>query len=63
MARGWKFWTLKVELYYPCREKIGADQLRSNHEADLHLNFRICKTLFSHDASHQGAYIGRISVE
>ena len=43
MARGWKFWILKVEkLYYPCCENKGADQLRGNHEADLRLCFRIC---------------------
>ena len=30
MARGWKFWILKVEeLYYTCSENKGADQLRS----------------------------------
>ena len=36
MARGWKFWIYKVEeLYYPCSENKGADQLRSYCEADL----------------------------
>ena len=30
MVRGWKFWKLKVEeLYYPCIENKGADQLRT----------------------------------
>ena len=30
MARDWKFWILKVEeLYYPCSENKGADQLRA----------------------------------
>ena len=30
MAKGWKFWLKKVEeLYYPCSEQKGADQLRS----------------------------------
>ena len=30
MARGWKFGMYKVEeLYYPCSENKGADQLRS----------------------------------
>ena len=48
MARGWKFWIWKVEeLYYPCSENKGADQLRSNCEADLRLCFRICKSLSS----------------
>ena len=46
MARNWKFWILKVEeLYYPCSENKGADQLRSYCEADLHLCFGICKLL------------------
>ena len=30
------------ELYYPCNEKNGADQLRGYREADLRLCFRIC---------------------
>ena len=43
MARDWKFWIKKVEeLYYPCSENKGADQLRGNREADLRLCFRIC---------------------
>ena len=43
MARDWKFWIEKVEeLYYPCRENKGADQLRGYREADLRLCFRIC---------------------
>ena len=47
MARGWKFWILKVEeLYYLCSENKGADQLRSYCEADLRLCFRICRLLF-----------------
>ena len=30
MVRGWKFWIRKVEeLYYPCSENKGADQLHS----------------------------------
>ena len=46
MARGLKFWILKVEgLYYLCSENKGADQLRGYREADLRLCFRICKTL------------------
>ena len=41
-ARGWKFRIKKVEeLYYPCSENKGTDQLRSYCEADLHLCFRI----------------------
>ena len=39
------------ETYYPCSEKKGADQLRSYCEADLRLCFRICKTMFCHDAT------------
>ena len=43
MARGWKFWTYKVqELYYPCSENKGADQLHSCCEADNY------EPLFSH---------------
>ena len=34
------------ELYYPCSENKGADQLRSYCEADLRLCFRICILLF-----------------
>ena len=32
-----------------CSENKGADPLRSNHKAYLHLCFRICKNRFSHD--------------
>ena len=39
-----KFWILIVEeLYYPCSENKGADQLRSYCEADLRFCFRIGK--------------------
>ena len=42
MARDWKFWNKKVEeLYYPCSENKGADQLHIYCEADLRLCFRI----------------------
>ena len=35
MARDWKFWIQKLkELYYPCSENKGADQLRGYREAD-----------------------------
>ena len=34
------------ELYYPCSENKGADQLRSYCEADLRLWFRLCTLLF-----------------
>ena len=45
-ARSLKFWIHKVEeLYYPCSENKGADQLRSYREADLRLCFRICRLL------------------
>ena len=44
MSRGLKFRIEEEEgLYYPCSENKGADQLRGNREADLHLCFRICK--------------------
>ena len=46
VARGWKFWIQKVEeLYYPCSENKGSDQLRSNCEADLRLCFRLFRLL------------------
>ena len=46
MARGWKVWILKVEeLYYPCSENKGADQLHSYCEADVCLCFCICGIL------------------
>ena len=46
MARGLKFWIqIAEELYYPCSENKGADQLRGHREANLRLCFRICKTL------------------
>ena len=38
MARGWKFRIEEVEeLYYPCSENKGADQLRCYPEADPHM--------------------------
>ena len=46
MDRGWKFWIKKVqELYYPCRENKGADQLCNYCEADLRICFRLCRLL------------------
>ena len=36
---------LVEELYYPCSENKGADQLRCNREADLRLCFRIYRLL------------------
>ena len=51
MARSLKFWIEKEEeLYYPCSENEGADQLRSYCEADLQLCFGLCK-MFSHDVA------------
>ena len=41
-VRSLKFWIEEEELYYPCSENKGADQLRSHCEADLRLCFRIC---------------------
>ena len=55
MASGLKFRILEIEgLYYRCRENKDADQLRSYHEADLHLCFRICK---SPVFSERGSYV------
>ena len=46
MARGLKFWIQKEEeLYYPCNENKGADQLRGYPKADLRLCFRLCTLL------------------
>ena len=36
---------VEEELYYPCSENKGADQLRGYRKADLRLCFRICKLL------------------
>ena len=45
-ARTLKFWIkVEEELYYPCSENKGADQLRSYREADLRLCFRLCRLL------------------
>ena len=45
-ARSLKFQTYEEEeLYYPCRENKGADQLRSYCEADLRLCFHTCRLL------------------
>ena len=54
MARGLKFRIEEVEeLYYPCSENKGADQLRGYREADLRLCFRICeKPVFSRRGSN-----------
>ena len=42
MVRGRKFWIQKVaQFHYPYSENKGADQLRSDWEADLNLCFRI----------------------
>ena len=42
MARGWKFGIQKIEeLYYPCSESKGVDQLRSYRESDLRVCFRL----------------------
>ena len=42
IARGLKFCIYEEEeLYYPCSENKGADQLRGYGEADLRLCFRI----------------------
>ena len=44
--RSLKFWNEVVEeLYYPCSENKGADQLRNYCEADLRLCFRLGRLL------------------
>ena len=53
MAREWKFRINKVEeLFYPCSENKGADQLRVYRKAVLPHCFRICKLLFFSCAAH-----------
>ena len=45
-ARSLKFRIYEEEeLYYPCSENKGADQLRGYRDADLRLCFRQCKLL------------------
>ena len=45
-VRSLKFWSsVEEELYYPCSENKGADQLRGYREADLRLCFRLCRLL------------------
>ena len=45
-ARSLKFRTYEEEeVYYPCSENKGADQLRGYCEADLRLCFCICRLL------------------
>ena len=53
-ARNLKFWIYKVEeLYFPCSENKGADQLRGYREADLRLCFCICRLfVFSRGGSN-----------
>ena len=45
------------ELYYPCSENEGVDQLRSYCAADLCLYFRVCKKpVFSQRGSFQSSW-------
>ena len=45
-ARSLKFCIKEEEeVYYPCSENNGADQLRGYRKADLHLCFRLCRLL------------------
>ena len=45
-ARSFKFRVKEEEeVYYPCSENKGADQLRGYREADLRLCFCICRLL------------------
>ena len=37
--------SVEEELYYPCSENKGADQLRSYRKTDLRLCFRLCRLL------------------
>ena len=59
MDIGWKLRIQNVqELYYPCSENKGTDQLRSYCEADLRLCFRLCKLLVF---SCRGSYVLKLS--
>ena len=51
------------EIYYPCSENKGADQLRGYREADLRLCFRIGKIRFSHDAAQISFMTIRVNVK
>ena len=45
-VRSLKFWIhVEEELYYPCSENKGTDQLRGYREADLRLCFCLCRLL------------------
>ena len=52
--RSLKVWIqVEEEVYYPSSENKGTDQLCSYWTADLHLCFRICKSVgFFHEAAH-----------
>ena len=53
MARGLNFRIEEVEgSHYLCSENKGTDKLCSYCTTDLRLCFRICKSMFSHDAAH-----------
>ena len=54
-ARSLKFWIcVKEELYYPCSETKGVDQLRGYCEVDLRLCFRVCRlVVFLCDGSYR----------
>ena len=53
MTSDWKFWIYKVEeIYFPYNESKGAEQLRSDCEADLRLFFANADCWFSHGAAH-----------
>ena len=45
-------------MYYLRSENKGAGQLRGYREADQRLCFRICKTLYSHDAAQMFYNLG-----
>ena len=52
-AKSLKLWIqVEEELYYPCSENKGADQLRGNREADLRLCFCICRLSVFPPAAH-----------
>ena len=64
-ARHLKFWIQEEEeLYYPCSENKGADQLRGNPEAGLSLCFCICRLLvFTCDGSYiKQAFLGSFKI-
>ena len=61
-ARSLKFWIqVEEEVYYPCSENKGADQLRGYRKADLPLCFHLFRLLvFPRGGSYEAFCICKI---